>query len=307
MVAVAISTADRYCNGLSFIWTRSYPRCATVAARATRTAGPRSGYVASGTEGGSTLKAPPRVPGSNTQSRLLDETLVRRTSRDATDRHNTLNAIAATSVGIRAAANSPTGEIAAPKKAAQQRLTGRIRRVGDRRQATARDGAFDDRHFQRVGQVRHERGEIRDQRVVVKGRQHGGGKEQWFFRQTCEDRCNPPSLKAAVDDEAGQEDPPEQRALLWKASMPPCDHKRQLLDAYRAATTAFSSRLPLLNDRMGTSSRDEYERLRRQVDEARVSSEQARLALERHVPSTAAEQLPVTPHAAALIVLPAGF
>jgi hypothetical protein len=63
----------------------------------------------------------------------------------------------------------------------------------------------------------------------------------------------------------------------------PCLHKRQFLDAYRAATAVFSSRLTLLNDRMGTSSRDEYERLRQQVDEARVGSEQARLALERHV------------------------
>jgi cell division septal protein FtsQ len=59
--------------------------------------------------------------------------------------------------------------------------------------------------------------------------------------------------------------------------------KAALLKAYSAATAAFSSRLDLLNGRIGTSSRDEYERLRRQVDEARVASEHGRLALERHV------------------------
>lgn len=63
----------------------------------------------------------------------------------------------------------------------------------------------------------------------------------------------------------------------------PCEAKRRLLDDYQAATEAFSRGLTVLNDRIGTSSRDEYDRLRRAVDDARLKSEEARLVLERHV------------------------
>ena len=62
-----------------------------------------------------------------------------------------------------------------------------------------------------------------------------------------------------------------------------CDEKRRLLDAYRSATAEFSNQLTTLNARMGVSSRDEYESLRRTVDSARVKSEQPRLTLEDHV------------------------
>lgn len=62
-----------------------------------------------------------------------------------------------------------------------------------------------------------------------------------------------------------------------------CAEKRRLLDAYHGATVLFSQRLSDLNDRIGTSTRAEYEALRRRVDTERVASEQARLALECHV------------------------
>jgi hypothetical protein len=65
----------------------------------------------------------------------------------------------------------------------------------------------------------------------------------------------------------------------------PCETKRQLLDAYQVATEAFARAVTVLNDWAGTSSRDEYERLRAAVDEARLKSEAARLMLEGHVAS----------------------
>jgi hypothetical protein len=57
-----------------------------------------------------------------------------------------------------------------------------------------------------------------------------------------------------------------------------CADKRRLLDAYRSATASFLATLTLLNERIGTSSREQYETLRRTVDIERVKSEQARLA-----------------------------
>ena len=62
-----------------------------------------------------------------------------------------------------------------------------------------------------------------------------------------------------------------------------CEQKRRLLADYDAATAAFSGLVSTLNRQIGTSSRAAYEELRRSVDEARVRSEQARLALESHV------------------------
>jgi hypothetical protein len=62
-----------------------------------------------------------------------------------------------------------------------------------------------------------------------------------------------------------------------------CIEKRRLVDSYQQATANFSRQLTILNERLGTSPRDEYDSLRRAVDAERVRSEQARLALEQHV------------------------
>jgi hypothetical protein len=51
---------------------------------------------------------------------------------------------------------------------------------------------------------------------------------------------------------------------------------------YEAATAMFSMSVGQLALRIGTSPRAEYERLQRASDEARLKSEQARLALEQH-------------------------
>ena len=62
-----------------------------------------------------------------------------------------------------------------------------------------------------------------------------------------------------------------------------CIEKRRLVETYQQATASFSRQLTILNQRLGTSPRDEYDSLRRVVDTERVRSEQARLALEQHV------------------------
>ena len=62
-----------------------------------------------------------------------------------------------------------------------------------------------------------------------------------------------------------------------------CEEKSRLVLAYEATTKNFAASITELQQKMGTSSKDEYERLRRIVDETRVKSEQSRLALEQHI------------------------
>jgi hypothetical protein len=63
----------------------------------------------------------------------------------------------------------------------------------------------------------------------------------------------------------------------------PCPEKERLAAEYEAATRRFAAEVTSLKRNMGTSSKAEYERLQHVADEARVRSEQARLALEQHV------------------------
>ena len=62
-----------------------------------------------------------------------------------------------------------------------------------------------------------------------------------------------------------------------------CEEKARVVSEYEAATTRFASSVTELQRKMGTSPESEYDRLQRDADEARVKSEQARLALEQHV------------------------
>jgi ATP-dependent helicase YprA (DUF1998 family) len=62
-----------------------------------------------------------------------------------------------------------------------------------------------------------------------------------------------------------------------------CEEKRRLATEYEAATAKFSEAVTELRKKMGTSAKEEYQRLDRAANEARVKSEQARLALEQHV------------------------
>ena len=62
-----------------------------------------------------------------------------------------------------------------------------------------------------------------------------------------------------------------------------CEEKAQLAQEYDVATTGFAEAVGLYHRKIGTSTQSEYERLKRASDEARVKSEQARLALEQHL------------------------
>jgi hypothetical protein len=63
----------------------------------------------------------------------------------------------------------------------------------------------------------------------------------------------------------------------------PCEEKARLATAYDEATSAFSEAVKELHRNIGTSPKEEYKRLERISTEARVKSEQARLALEQHI------------------------
>jgi hypothetical protein len=62
-----------------------------------------------------------------------------------------------------------------------------------------------------------------------------------------------------------------------------CEEKARLVSEYETAAKRFAEAVTALQHKMGTSTKSEYERLNRAADEARLKSEQARLALEQHV------------------------
>ena len=61
-----------------------------------------------------------------------------------------------------------------------------------------------------------------------------------------------------------------------------CPEKDRLLREYQVTTEGFSEAVNDLQAHRGTALQEEYERLRRVAEEARLKSEQARLALESH-------------------------
>jgi hypothetical protein len=61
------------------------------------------------------------------------------------------------------------------------------------------------------------------------------------------------------------------------------DEKARLTKEYNIATAKFSEAVAELQRTIGTSTQLEYERLQRVSDEARVTSERARLALQQHL------------------------
>ena len=62
-----------------------------------------------------------------------------------------------------------------------------------------------------------------------------------------------------------------------------CAEKANLLNEYDTAAAEFSRTVTVLNRRMGVMTHDEYIRILQFSEQARIRSEQARLALERHV------------------------
>ena len=63
----------------------------------------------------------------------------------------------------------------------------------------------------------------------------------------------------------------------------PCEEKARLARVYESATGIFSDAVTELQQKIGVSARQEYERLNRNANEARLKSEQARLTLEKHL------------------------
>lgn len=62
-----------------------------------------------------------------------------------------------------------------------------------------------------------------------------------------------------------------------------CEEKARLASEYQETSRKYADAVAELTKKMGTSAKAEYEWLTRAVDEARVKSEQSRLALEQHV------------------------
>jgi hypothetical protein len=62
-----------------------------------------------------------------------------------------------------------------------------------------------------------------------------------------------------------------------------CETKVLLTAKYDAATASFSEAVTELRRKIGTSTKEDYDRLGRVANDARVKSEQARLALEQHI------------------------
>ena len=62
-----------------------------------------------------------------------------------------------------------------------------------------------------------------------------------------------------------------------------CEEKNLMARDYDAATARFSEAVSELRRKMGTSLKEDYERLARNCDDARMKSELARLAREKHI------------------------
>ena len=62
-----------------------------------------------------------------------------------------------------------------------------------------------------------------------------------------------------------------------------CKEKTQLVDVYHKTTEAFSAAVAELQELIGTSSKQQYERLRHRSEGARLKMEEARQRLEQHV------------------------
>jgi hypothetical protein len=62
-----------------------------------------------------------------------------------------------------------------------------------------------------------------------------------------------------------------------------CQEKVRLMRDYEVSTGGFAGAVTDLQRKIGTSSKDEYERLNQVANDGRMKSEQARLALETHI------------------------
>jgi hypothetical protein len=65
--------------------------------------------------------------------------------------------------------------------------------------------------------------------------------------------------------------------------VPECAEKSRLMDRYAAAITEFSRCVGIVNTRMGTMYKGDYERLSKNVNDARETSEGCHRALLAHI------------------------
>ena len=63
---------------------------------------------------------------------------------------------------------------------------------------------------------------------------------------------------------------------------PDCEEKARLLRVYSFATSDYSRAVQVLQRRLGTISKEEYQKLRAFTETTRELTEQTRLALEQH-------------------------
>jgi len=61
-----------------------------------------------------------------------------------------------------------------------------------------------------------------------------------------------------------------------------CEEKTRLVHEYQMLAQRFSEAVNELQRKMGTSAKEDYDRLNRAADEARLKTDQARIALEQH-------------------------
>jgi hypothetical protein len=66
------------------------------------------------------------------------------------------------------------------------------------------------------------------------------------------------------------------------ATAPACEEKSRLLRVYSFATSDYNRAVQVLQRRLGTISKEEYQKLRAFTERSRELAEQTRLALERH-------------------------
>ena len=67
-----------------------------------------------------------------------------------------------------------------------------------------------------------------------------------------------------------------------QVAVPVCEEKERLLRAYSFAASDYSRAVQVLQRRLGTLSKEEYQKLRAFAERTRELTEQTRLALERH-------------------------
>lgn len=67
------------------------------------------------------------------------------------------------------------------------------------------------------------------------------------------------------------------------ANPPPCHEKHRLVDDYERLTIAYSSKVSELRERIGKSTKQEYEALYRMTEALRHDVRNAQMELENHI------------------------